>query len=139
MDLHDAVDLCEGCERFHTLQAYCNVCGCIFCPTCWAAQIPHRRNHLAPGNIPHEQTDRWLALKIQSILKPELSPASEEQLHIEDENTTWFGIIREQGELPVFQDYGRYASLMLDTGIQRNPQNYDIRYPGLVSFVGQTG
>lgn len=68
-----------------------------------------------------------------------MTSEKEAALHTADESTTWFGIIREQGELPVFQDSGRYADLMSDTGPQGNLENHDTRYPGLVSFVGQTG
>lgn len=102
-------------------------------------QITHRNNHLAPGNVPHEKTSRELAIKIKEILEPDMSASKEEELHTEDEGTTWFGIIREQGEQPVFQDHGRYANLMSDTGPQGNFDLHSTRYPGLVSFVGQTG
>jgi len=102
-------------------------------------QIAHRKNLLAPGNVPHEKTSRELAIKIKKILEPDLNGAIQEELHTQDENTTWFGIIREDGELPIFQDYGRYATLMSDTGPQGNLEHHETRYPGLVSFVGQTG
>ncbi len=102
-------------------------------------QITHRNHHLAPGNVPHEKTSRDLALKIKGILEPSLDSAMEEELHTADESTTWFGIVREHGEFPIFQDYGRYANLMSDTGPQGNLEHHGTRYPGLVSFVGQTG
>lgn len=103
-------------------------------------QITHRSNKLAQGNVPHEKTLRELAFKIKRILEPDFSGVQEEQLHTEDATTTWFGIYRgEPGELPIFQDYGRYAALMSDTGPQGNSEMHNIRFPGLVSFVGQTG
>lgn len=102
-------------------------------------QISHRNHHLAPGNVPHEKTSHNLAMKIKKILEPELDGAMEEELHAEDENTTWFGILREHGELPILRDYGRYTDLMSDTGPQGNFEHYGTRYPGLVSFFGQVG
>lgn len=101
--------------------------------------MTHRYNHLAPGNVPHERTTRELALQISNILGPEISIDEQRHLHMADESTTWFGVTREPGELPIFQDHGRYATLMSDTGPRGNFEHHDIRYPGLVSFVGQTG
>ena len=78
----------------------------------------------------------------------EAKTTSEEQerLHKNDEDTTWFGVIREDAEPLIFRDYGRYASIMADT---LSPLSYlssdlmvgvrDRRSPSLVAFVGQTG
>ncbi|KAL9047302.1 MAG: hypothetical protein Q9214_000088 [Letrouitia sp. 1 TL-2023] len=81
-----------------------------------------------------------------AVLGPNLSTEQQRSLHIDDENTTWFGIVREDGELPLFQDYGRYANIMADTsasnvrsGSRWINNGRDVRYPSLVSFVGQTG
>ena len=57
------------------------------------------------------------------------------RLHQEDESTTWFGIEKDFNGHPYFQDHGRFAALMADT---KQP-NAGVRYPQLVSFVGQTG
>lgn len=103
-------------------------------------QITHRRNQLAPGGVPHEKTDLKVALKIKRVMEPPiLSEKEEGVLHYKDEDTTWFGILREKGELPMFQDYGRYANLMANAGIQDQLVAQETRYPGVVSFVGQTG
>lgn len=56
-------------------------------------------------------------------------------LHIEDKDTTWFGMVRNNQNSPVFQDYGRYSSIMADS----NSGEFKNRYPQLVSFIGQTG
>lgn len=125
---------------------YCNVCDGIFCDHCWPVQIPHKKGRMAPGAIPHERTNYELATKIRAILEAKMTSAEQDMLHKNDEDTTWFGVTREEAELPCFQDYGRYASIMTDTldeashnGADWTPGVRDHRFPSLVSFVGQTG
>lgn len=96
--------------------------------------------------MPHEKTDRKIAKKIQNILTPNTTAEEQDMLHQNDQNTTWFGIIREDGELPLFRDYGRYGDLMASTLRFKRASNssgallgHNTRYPSLVSFVGQTG
>jgi energy-coupling factor transporter ATP-binding protein EcfA2 len=56
-------------------------------------------------------------------------------MHLDDEDTTWFGIARDANDLPIFQDYGRYATIIANS----STGEYKVRYPQLVSFIGQTG
>jgi len=86
------------------------------------------------------------AKKIKAALEPGLTSQHEiKLLHEKDEDTTWFGILREDTGFPSFQDYGRYASLMAESA--RSPMSpnglwngaRDSRCPSLVSFVGETG
>lgn len=100
----------------------------------------------APGSIPHEKTDYRTAEKINSILEVQTTPAEQAILHKDDEDTTWFGVIREDTELPTFRDYGRYAAIMADTlhpSFRDSSDGTfgarDHRFPSLVSFVGETG
>lgn len=137
--------LCAQCEIFGPSRSYCNVCG-VLCDKCWQLQLPHKKGTLAPGGIPHEKTDHSTAKKIENILTPKLTDAEQDILHQKDQNSTWFGIIREDGQLPLFRDYGRYGDLMTNNLHPRRATNssmatvsYDTRYPSLVSFVGQTG
>ena len=105
-------------------------------------QLPHNKKRLAPGSIPHERTSSATAKKIKGVLEPRTTAAQQDVLHQDDEDTTWFGIVREDTELPVFQDYGRYAKIMADTHSLSSGQSlstHNQRYPSLVSFVGQTG
>jgi hypothetical protein len=78
-------------------------------------------------------------MKINQVLESDMTETEQEQMHSKDENTTWFGIIREKGEMPLFQDYGRYAQILSDITSQDAHGAQDTRYPGMVSFVGQTG
>ncbi len=100
----------------------------------------------APGGIPHEKTDYRTSEKIKAILEVKTTPAEQEILHKNDAETTWFGVIREDAELPTFRDYGRYAAIMAETlhPASRHSSDgtfgaRDHRFPSLVSFVGETG
>lgn len=85
--------------------------------------------------LPHEKTDRNVVNRLREILEPKLTPEQHQNLHRSDEDTTWFGIARDAANLPIFQDYGRYNTIMLESQTAEN----NVRYPQLVSFIGQTG
>ncbi|KAL8689851.1 MAG: hypothetical protein Q9218_004571 [Villophora microphyllina] len=98
------------------------------------------------GSVPHEKTDHAIAQKIKRTLESHITNEDEMKLlHQQDEDKTWFGILREDSGFPSFQDYGRYANLMAESSrssISASSQwngSRDSRYPSLVSFVGQTG
>jgi hypothetical protein len=78
-------------------------------------------------------------MKIKQVLESEITEIEQEEMLREDENTTWFGITRESGESPIFQDYGRYGQIMSDIKLSHAHGAKETLYPGLVSFVGQTG
>ncbi|KAL8843022.1 MAG: hypothetical protein Q9176_002325 [Flavoplaca citrina] len=79
--------------------------------------------------------DKDIYERLQRILDPPESVSELSLLHQEDESTTWFGIEKDPNGPPIFQDHGRFAALMADT---KQP-NAGVRYPQLVSFVGETG
>ncbi|CAN9422509.1 unnamed protein product [Alternaria alternata] len=56
-----------------------------------------------------------------------------EELHSQDRNTTWFGIDRFQDDGPFLQDFDTFKQL-----IKNSPNPDQIRYPQLVSFIGET-
>lgn len=100
------------------------------------------------SEVQHEKTDHEVATKINSILSPKLSEEAQHLLHEQDIDTTWFGVVREDHEYPLFRDYGRYATLIAGVKDLRLPDptslsaphdEQEVLYPGLVSFVGQTG
>lgn len=103
-------------------------------------------NRLAPGSIPHEKTDYHTAEKIKAILEVKTTSAEQDMLHRKDEDTKWFGVLREAAELPTFRDYGRLAAIMAETlhpSLRHSSDDTfgarDHRFPSLVSFVGETG
>jgi predicted acylesterase/phospholipase RssA/energy-coupling factor transporter ATP-binding protein EcfA2 len=107
----------------------------MFCDNCWSGQIAHRKRAQTTGGVPHEQTDPSVAKKIQSALEADLTDKEQAMLHIQDEDTSWFGAWKDEKDDMVFQDHGRYATLMAN----KSARQRKLRYPALVSFVGQTG
>lgn len=100
------------------------------------------------GELPHEKTDLDVAKKVKNVLTPDLDDSAREELHAKDIDTTWFGVVREEHELPLFRDYGRYANLIskakdlrleLVGTLSMNSDHSEALYPSLISFVGQTG
>lgn len=142
-------ELCDYCQTCGHERYHCNVCMYVFCNPCWELQFVHRVARSASGMLPHERTDPHVAKKIGNILNSQLKEEQREKLHRDDIDTTWFGVVREGQERPLFQDYGRYASLVADVKNSRirtvtdlsSPLDFggETLYPSLVSFVGQTG
>ncbi|KAF6221270.1 hypothetical protein HO133_002125 [Letharia lupina] len=73
---------------------------------CWEKQASHKMQRKAPGSIPHERTDCRTAEKIKAILEVRATSAEQDILHKNDEDTTWFSVVREDDELPTFRDSG---------------------------------
>ena len=136
-------DLCY-CGRANASVEECYFCwpcdGTIFCKECWNDCPPHRKtsrkqiNHKGSG-LPHEKTDPAVARKIFDTLQSDRDHEEQALLHVQDEDTSWFGAGRDEDDEVVFQDFGRYARLMAE----KSARNRQVRYPSLVSFVGQTG
>ena len=129
---------CEGhgCQSApHVARSLCVSCGSTYCDVCWDRQGPHRPGKVGLDGLPHEKTDQQIYDRLKAILEPPEYIDELSRLHIEDEDTTWFAVEKDSSGQPMFHDYGRYAALMAET---KQP-NAGIRYPQLVSFVGQTG
>lgn len=126
-------DACKSTSK--VLRSLCLSCGSTYCDVCWGEQGPHKPGKVGIDGLPHEKTDKTVYERLKAILEPPGNAQELMQLHIEDEDTTWFGIEKDPSSQPIFQDHGRYAALMAET---RQP-GASVRYPQLVSFVGQTG
>ena len=129
---------CEGYEcksSPESTRSLCLSCGSTYCDSCWEVQGPHRPGKVGVDGLPHEKTDKQIYDRLKAILEPPEDIEVLSRLHSEDEDTTWFAIEKDHTGQPIFQDYGRYPALMAET---KQP-NSGIRYPQLVSFVGQTG
>lgn len=129
------------CEAFEcrsgreATKSLCPSCGSTYCDVCWDRQGPHKPGKVGLDNLPHEKTDKQIYDRLKVILEPPEDTIELSRLHVEDEDTTWFAVEKDSSGQPIFQDYGRYPALMAET---KQP-NAGIRYPQLVSFVGQTG
>ena len=78
---------------------------------------------------------------IARLLWDVFNPPSESKvlkpLHELDKKTKWFGVRCHHGDSRrILQDYGRYATLMMDLTRQRTTN--EAQYPQLVSFIGVT-
>lgn len=85
--------------------------------------------------MPHERVDPAI---VASVTINTAAPEDEhDQIaqHRQDEDTTWLGLDQDSGGEPVLAEYRRYAALMM----QNRPDSQTVRYPALVSFIGQTG
>ncbi|PVI02430.1 hypothetical protein DM02DRAFT_701953 [Periconia macrospinosa] len=127
--------ICESCEQSAQPIWNCAYCDMNFCDSCWSKQGPHKLGRTGPDGLPHEKTNPKIIKRLKDILSPPSDQGAQETLHVEDEDTTWFGLARDTHNKPFFQDYGRYASIMADS----NTVEHQSRYPQLVSFIGQTG
>ncbi|KAI9893878.1 MAG: hypothetical protein M1814_005431 [Vezdaea aestivalis] len=88
---------------------------------------------LGPGDIPHEKTDPEIAKIVDKTLGTKLTDEEQNERHATDLTTTWFGFEEKNGE-PTLQDYGRYSEILGNI-----PRTGGRQYPGLASFIGQTG
>jgi energy-coupling factor transporter ATP-binding protein EcfA2 len=127
--------VCESCEVAKSPVWTCSYCDMNFCDDCWDKQGPHKAGRTGPDGLPHEKANPAIVKRLQEILTPPQEHSEQQILHIEDEDTTWFGMERNSQNSPVFHDYGRYSAIMADS----NSGEFKFRYPQLVSFIGQTG
>lgn len=125
----------DSCPDISQSTFYCVNCDCSFCDTCWDKQPPHKPNKRGSDGHAHERIDRLVVERYRNILEPPSSINEQDALYKDDEDTTWFGVSRNRAGEPVFEDYERYATLMAESP-SLVPR---VRYPQLVSFIGQTG
>jgi len=134
MEHTSGIQLCDGGCHETTRVYLCVQCDGAFCNDCWGRQFPHKPGKIGADGLPHEKTDLEVVERLRETLdNHDRSPEEQEKLHKNDEDTTWFGIARDEANMPIFQDYGRYAAILAESVKRRN------RYPQLVSFIGQTG
>lgn len=136
--------LCDTCDPDNFDCSWCESCGRSYCDRCWESLPAHRPrrkrgpSHIDPANpqeVPHEKVSPSVAYRLNATFNPPGTVQDQERLHREDEATKWFGVAKSSKEdKSLFQDYGRFPTLM--AGSSRGDR---IRYPQLVSFVGQAG
>ncbi|KAH7319133.1 hypothetical protein BKA65DRAFT_556563 [Rhexocercosporidium sp. MPI-PUGE-AT-0058] len=115
----------RGPDRF-----LCNICDYTLCPDCWPKPLQHRQKP-RKDQLKHEKTDPALIRKIDDALHPDQDPQQYAELHINDRDTTWFGL----GTGNYFVESDRFMALMTECTYGK-PSALS---PSLVSFVGQTG
>lgn len=125
----------DSCQNKGQLTFYCEKCECSFCDTCWGKQSAHKPKKRGFVGHAHEKIDRLVVERYQNIFEPPSSIDNQDALYKDEEDATWFGIGHNRAGDPVFEDYGRYTTLMAES-ILPTPK---VRYPYLASFIGQTG
>lgn len=154
---------CVSCKTPGEGQSYCSVCNANFCFACWDQWPLHGLESVTSAGkltlsdgisaqaltcvavstislsslgVPHEKLDPSIAAKIRTCLRQTSDEEVRIRLHEDDGNTNWFGVsIDPYDDTPVFEDTGRFAYLLAETS-SATPTS---RFPGLVSFIGQTG
>lgn len=126
-------DLCHDKDQ---LTFYCADCDCSFCDTCWDKQPAHKPKKRGLNSHAHRKIDRLVDERYRIIFEPPSTSTDEQDaLYKDEEDATWFGIGHNRAGDPVFEDYGRYTTLMAES---LSPTSI-VRYPHLVLFIGQTG
>lgn len=87
------------------------------------------------GGRPHEKSDPHVVTRLREILEPSKSDEEHDRSLELDDDTTWFGVVRDPSQQQIFQDYGRFAALMSES----QSEEVEDRFPQLISFIGQTG
>ncbi|XP_014554875.1 hypothetical protein COCVIDRAFT_39346 [Bipolaris victoriae FI3] len=127
--------VCDTCSVHIQPIWNCSYCDMNFCDDCWGKQGPHKLGRKGPDGLPHEKANPTIVQRLKDILAPPQDYHEQQILHVEDEDTTWFGLARDNHNKSILDDRGRYAAIMADS----NTDEYQFRYPQIVSFIGQTG
>ncbi|OQV08405.1 hypothetical protein CLAIMM_12685 [Cladophialophora immunda] len=127
---------CVECEaKFEAAGiVFCAGCNYYQCLTCWDKLTAHKKGILSPSGFPHDKTDPSMVAALQACLREPENEEEQNLKHVEDEETTWFGLDREDTDDSILAEYGRYATIMLETAQLAGQQ----RFPQLVSFMGVT-
>ncbi|KAI0517620.1 FabD/lysophospholipase-like protein [Xylaria bambusicola] len=127
---------CYSCHH-HDRQTYsCIQCNNLsFCNDCWSKWVLHQPGAVGYDDRPHEKADVQVVQRLRQILDPKRTESDHEKDLQNDDDTTWFGVERDSSNQAIFQDHGRFTTLMTDS----HSSELGNRYPQLVSFIGQTG
>ncbi|KAH7084592.1 hypothetical protein FB567DRAFT_445911, partial [Paraphoma chrysanthemicola] len=110
---------------------FCADCKSCLCEKCWPLQPTHESSE-------HEKLEYKAYLQCIRLKKILNTPTTEkdlEELHSQDRNTTWFGTSQKSSndERPFLQDFDTFKQLIANC-----PDPDQIKYPQLVSFIGET-
>ena len=124
---------CELCKQ-DVQTWHCPSCSSDYCDRCWTTQVAHRHEKTSAPNHGHEKTNWNLLETMKAILEPSNDENVLKTLHANDQNTKWFGVVRDGDGKSQFDNTGRFADVMADS----RPLSGSIRYPKLVAFIGDT-
>ncbi|KAL5328153.1 hypothetical protein ACEPPN_005862 [Leptodophora sp. 'Broadleaf-Isolate-01'] len=76
--------------------------------------------------------DQTIADKLRATLESCPNDLEQEELFQNDENTAWFGVVKDESGDSAFYDYGRYADIMTEISKACSPRRrHGSRFPGL--------
>lgn len=127
--------VCKQCGILRDRVSFCPVCAINYCEDHWNSQPLHEQPQRSMHGVPHERTDPDLVVKILSIIEPTTNEEEQQQMHLDDDNTSWFGVSADSAGELYFHDWGRYEEFLA----QSRAGGRDVQFPGLISFVGPTG
>lgn len=123
------------CQTSQSPLYICSQCTCCYCDECWPKPAPHRPGKRVAAK--HEKVDLALYIRLRDTFNPPSDGKIQDKLHRDDEETTWFAVKRDSSSKPeILYDSGRYASLVANGS---TAGSHLVRFPALVSFIGQTG
>jgi energy-coupling factor transporter ATP-binding protein EcfA2 len=125
---------CVLCKNANIKTLFCAICNNSFCDACWSQWLLHQEGQVGLNGRPHEPSDLEVINRLKETFNPPSDQPTQRDRHEEDQETTWFSVERNEGELPELCGHGRYAVLMAS-----GPVGGFARHPQLVSFIGQTG
>ncbi|KAK4225116.1 hypothetical protein QBC38DRAFT_270522 [Podospora fimiseda] len=126
---------CQTCKATGILFSCIQCNNFSFCDECWPKWVLHLPGSVGWDSRPHEKSNAAVVQRLRQILEPSRTDIEHESELQNDDDTTWFGIGRDGLGQSVFEDHGRFASLMSES----YNREMDTRYPQLVSYIGQTG
>ncbi|KAI1161870.1 FabD/lysophospholipase-like protein [Nemania serpens] len=104
-------------------------------PRATLANAPTDRRAVGYDDRPHEKANAQVVQRLRQILDPKRNEHDHDKELQNDDDTTWFGVARDSSNQAIFQDHGRFTTLMTESHMPELGN----RYPQLVSFIGQTG
>jgi hypothetical protein len=85
-------EVCDGNSGNNELH-YCSHCDGVYCQSCWVRERAHATGRKGPDGMDHERNDPYVAKMMETIFSQPSSDEELQRLRIEDEATTWFGIL----------------------------------------------
>ncbi|KAI1362066.1 FabD/lysophospholipase-like protein [Xylaria arbuscula] len=130
------ITACHSCRRDDGQTYSCIQCNNLsFCNDCWSQWVLHLPGAVGYDDRPHEKANAQVVQRLRQILDPKRTERDHETDLQHDDDTTWFGVERDSSNQAIFQDHGRFTTLMTES----HSSELGNRYPQLVSFIGQTG
>jgi hypothetical protein len=110
----------------------CVPCGKDYCEACWDRVDPHKGTS---SRTSHVRNEPRLVDRLKDALEaPERTAEQQQNVHQDDVRNLWFGVTEHDGSQYIYE--GRSYEDLVFGNVAVQPWGM---YPGLVTFVGDTG